>query len=314
MTHIALVSGGSGFIGSHLVEALCKNGYHVVNIDIKEPPFNPKGCEYYYCDLREEKQVRWIFEKYRFDVVFHLGALPLSKVSDIDWWITESQPYWETNVKGTYNILKQRSKAPVIFTSSANIYGNGRRFTETNPFQISSPYGLTKAIGESLIQYSSKPYVIFRLGTVVGERGRCFPNRLVWCAVNGEPVEIWNNGNTWRSIIDVNDVVRALMYYEKLEQYRSSLAGIYNVATWKETCGVELVEVISEIGEKRGHKLETKFVLEYPYGYCTHSTLDYWKLRTKEFIVQNSLQESLERLFDYYEGEDAVEPPTWNDD
>lgn len=237
-----------------------------------------------------------------FDRIYHLAAHPWSKEEDY----LQSVKTFDSNVVGTYNLLKGlRKNALFIFTSSANVYGNGVHFKETFPFHITSNYGLTKGTAEFVIKHSSQPYIIFRPGTVIGTRGRCFPNRLVWCAVNNVPVEIFNNGDTLRDIIDVQDVVNALLIADKLGR------GVYNLGSNTEISGKELVSLVSNIAKERGYKLQYSFVETYPKGYVPYSTLitklegsGLWKPRI-------TLEKSLNILFNYYKS-GGHEPPSWD--
>ena len=302
-----LVTGGAGFIGSHLVEALVNGGHKVIVTDdfssgIRENLLGVLGNitirNWDVCDFNPEV----------YDIVYHLAAKPWSKnreISDEEYYIQKFTMF-ETNVIGTYYQLQQFNQSDnlFVFTSTANVYGDGRKLKENSPFNIPSQYGYTKAVAERLVVLSGNPYVIFRPGTVIGPRGRCFPNRLVWCAVNDVPVEIFNNGNTWRDIIDVRDVVSALLLAEKLPH------GIYNLGSNVETRGNYLVKLIECIANKRGHSLKCNFVPWYPKGYVPESTLVTKLEGSGLWKPKYSLVETLETLFDYYE-KGGFEPPSW---
>lgn len=311
----SLVTGGAGFIGSHLVEELVQEGHDVSVIDDLSTGKLLNLNSIYGSKLKDRKInfLQWRVQNYTeiqeletFDRIYHLAARPWSKQGD---WVQKSKTFY-SNTVGTFNILKLVKKDSLfIFTSTANVYGHGTKFKESSPLNIISHYGFTKAIAENIIKYSDIPYVIFRPGTVIGPRGRCFPNRLVWCAVNNTPVEIFNNGDTLRDIIDVRDIVSALLITDKLPQ------GIYNLGTNKEIDGVELVSLVSDIAKERGFKLNYKYTSFMPEGYVAYSTLEtclddnLWKLKT--WAPRYSLEESIKTLFDYYEQEDSFEPPSW---
>ena len=166
-----LVTGGSGFVGSHLIQSLLEDREKVVNIDIKCPSHDRR--EFLRWDIvNPDPPVSSIEETY------HLAAIPWTRVKNESDWFAETQQAIRVNALGTYNILQLESEA-FIFSSTANVYGNGRQFKEDSPKRISSPYGYSKAIAEGMIELSGEKYTIFRFGTVIGPRGRCFPNRLV---------------------------------------------------------------------------------------------------------------------------------------
>lgn len=301
-----LVTGGAGFIGSHLVEALVHKGHEVTVVDdlSSGSKFNLESIKDDIHFIGWRVQTFHISKMKEFDVIYHLAARPWSK----EEFHLQAMKTFGSNVDGTYNLLKGIGKdALFIFTSTANVYGNGRKFTENSPFNISSTYGLTKGTAEFLIKHSSQPHVIFRPGTVIGPRGRCFPNRLVWCAVHNTPVEIFNNGDTLRDIIDVQDVVHALLVADKLPQ---GTYNTYNLGSNSEIRGKELVSLVSNIAKERGYKLHYTFTKFYPKGYVPYSTLDTVLDGSSLWKPQITLEKSLNSIFDYYE-KGGYEPPSW---
>lgn len=300
-----LVTGGAGFIGSHLVEALINKNHEVTVVDNlstgkKENLQNicSKLKNKILLDISQESErLSLLQEENQFNIIYHLAAQPWSIGNDI---LT-----FNTNVVGTYNILRSLWKeTKIIFISTANIYGNGRRFRESRKFVNCSVYGLTKYLGEEMVKNYGNFFVIFRPGTVIGTRGRCFPNRLVWCVINNKPVQIFNNGETIRDIIDVHDVVSALILAQDLPK------GTYNLGSNTEVSGKDLVLLVSEMAKARGYKLDYKFTSNYPSNYVPESSL---VTRLRKFILwkpKYHLIESLEGLFDFYE-KGGPEPSSW---
>lgn len=158
-----------------------------------------------------------------------------------------------------------------------------------------------------MITFSGRPFVIFRFGTVVGIRGRCFPNRLVWCTVNNVPVKIFNMGDTYRDLIDVRDVVSAMLSAKDLED------GIYNISCGMEISGKVLAHQVFNEAHDRGYDLQydlTEFVAP---GYVPYSTLDISKvLETGVWEPKITLKRTISDLFDYYEQAGVIEPPRWD--
>ncbi len=299
-----LVTGGSGFIGSHLVDTLVKREENVVNFDRVRP--RPGALKHNF--------IRGSIAHHHFnkapDVfgeIYHLAAKPWSKVKNPKSWIYEQQDAMRTNIYGTLRLLNQFPSALFTFASTANLYGSGRKFKETDDFVISSPYGYTKAVAERMIAFSDRPYIIFRFGTVVGVRGRCFPNRLIWCAINNIPVEIFNMGDTYRDLIDVRDVVSAMLSAKNLED------GIYNISCGMEISGKVLAHQVFNEAHDRGYDLQYKFTDFVAPGYVLYSTLDISKiLDTGVWKPKITLKQTISDLFDYYEGEGSIEPPRWD--
>jgi len=302
MTKI-LVTGGAGFIGSHLVETLVEKGHNVTVVDNfstgrMENLENVKNkIQIINLDIGKSFKLLRLLQKemLTFNVVYHLAAQSLSK--------NKMDNTFRTNLLGTVNILRYLCKdAKIIFTSTANVYGYGKKFKETDPFVCCSSYGFTKYIIECMLQISNFSYVIFRLSTVIGPRGRCFPNRLVWCAVNNKPIQIFNNGTTLRDIIDVEDVVTALLYALRMRN------GIYNLGSNTEVSGRFLTNFVNEVANERDYGLNYVFTNFCPENYISFSTLK-TKLRIRNF-PKVTLPQSIKTLFDYYE-HGGQEPPSW---
>lgn len=285
------------FIANHLIKTLKLSNHDITSFDIKEN-----------ADLNLDLSVSSLSKKLKphYDEIYHLAARSWAKVEDPDRWHFGSHPDFLTNSLGTQRLLTATDSNLFVFSSTANLYGNGRKFDEESPFDISSPYGYSKAIAERIISLSDRRHIIYRFGTVMGTRGRCFPNRLVWCAINNVPVKIFNNGDTYRDLIDVRDIVSALISAKNLED------GIYNISCGIEISGLELAEMVCDEARERGMNLEYKTTIFSAPGYVPHSTLDISKvLNTGAWEPRIPLKETITALFDYYE-KGGIEPPRWD--
>lgn len=297
----ALVTGGSGFIGSHLVQALLDKEIEVVIGDVNRSKIDHDSY-WVFLDVTKRENVKDILEKHDFDIIYHLAAVSLTLGED---WRHDYDTF-AANAMGTYNIASQCSDdATIVFSSTANLYGNVRKATESNPIKLSSMYGYSKCIAEQIISHFDLRHIIFRFGTVVGTRGRCFPNRLVWCVVNRKPVEFFNNGETSRDLVDARDVVDGLLIAERLPD------GVWNLGGEREISGRLLASVVRKEAELRGYDPNFSFVSTYPNGYVLHSTLDSLKLlSTGLWKPKIEFQDTIRTLFDYYE-HGGFEPPSW---
>ena len=215
-----MVTGGAGFIGSNLVDALVAKGWRVRVIDNlitgKKENLNPKA-EFYKLDIRNLAQIKPIFKGV--DYVFHVAALPRVQPS-IDDPITSH----DINVNGTFSVLLASYDAKVkkvIYSSSSSIYGgtSGKPLKENMPASPLSPYALHKYIGERYCQLFSEiynlPTVCLRYFNVYGQRQ---PLTGAYCLVigifvrqrlAGKPMTITGDGNNRRDYTSVIDVVRA---------------------------------------------------------------------------------------------------------
>lgn len=213
-----LITGGAGFIGSHLVDALIDKGYDVHIIDDlsmgKEKNINPRST--FHKIQIQDKRVEEIFKKINFIYVFHLAA-------QADVRRSCSDPMYDanSNIMGTLNILSLSRKYGLkkfIFSSSGGvIYGDVKTAaTETSPAQPISPYGISKFSDELYIIFFRKffPYTILRYANVYGERQdpsgeagvvSIFTKNML----NGEPCTLYGYGKPQRDYIYVRDVVKA---------------------------------------------------------------------------------------------------------
>ena len=163
-----LVTGGRGFIGSHLVKRLQQDDYDVVVVDIRNK---------HPVDITDFNQLKWVFKKHKFEAVVHLAAQAGVRRS-----FEEPELYERTNVLGTINLLECLREAPktrLILASSSSVYGNSQQipFREDDPvLNPLSVYAATKRAAELACQVYAKNYgiktTILRLFTVYGPRNR----------------------------------------------------------------------------------------------------------------------------------------------
>jgi UDP-glucose 4-epimerase len=236
-----LVTGGAGFIGSHLVDRLIKEGHKVIVVDnlstSQEENLNPKA-KFYKVDIRNSKLSR-VFEKEKPDTVFHFAAQISVKESEKD-------PLNDAgiNILGALNVFENCRKykiKKIIFASSAAIYGDVKIFPAKencleNPL---SPYGIAKLISEKYLNYFYNvyglPFTALRFANVYGPRQNSKGEAgviAIFCdkmLSKGKPI-IYGSGRQTRDFIFVGDVVEAnLLALEK------NNVGIFNIGTGKET-------------------------------------------------------------------------------
>ena len=222
-----LLTGGAGFIGSHVCEALLAEGCKVTVLDDFNDFYDPAIKEGHIAgfrdrislergDLRERKFVSEVFEKGGFDAVVHLAARAGVRPSLLD-----PRLYVSTNVDGTLNLLegcRENGIGHFIFASSSSVYGVNKKvpFAEEDPIQRTiSPYAATKLMGEQLCSNYSNLYgircVCLRFFTVYGPRQR--PDlaiaKFTRKILAGEAIEQYGDGSTARDYTFIDDIVTA---------------------------------------------------------------------------------------------------------
>lgn len=254
----AIVTGGAGFIGSHLVDKLIEQGIKVTILDNlstgKKQNINPKA-EFIDCDIFKDTYGDLIFLLNGADTVFHLAAKTTVQES-----IEKPSLYNNINVIGTLNLLEAAAAMKVkrfIFSSSSSVYGNAKVPTsEDHPLNPISPYALNKLIGEQYCKLYSEIYnidtVCLRYFNVYGDRMNNEGYKLVFPIFkeqisNNKPLTINNDGEQRRDFIHVNDVVRANILVAK---HSSNFNGdIYNVGNGKNYSINEIADMFG--GEKQ---------------------------------------------------------------
>ena len=212
-----LVTGGCGFIGSHLIDRLIGLGHEVTVIDNlssgKEENLNPKAKFICY-------DISNLWWDGSFDYVFHLAAIP-----GVPYSMEHPTKTHRVNITGTYNILKASRDGgvkKVIFASTAALYGDcSRPAKEDDPICPKSPYAFQKAVGEGYMRLFSEVYGLptlsLRFFNVYGERSDPkSPYALVIpifkaLKKQGKPLTIFGDGKQTRDFIHVSDVVDALI-------------------------------------------------------------------------------------------------------
>lgn len=260
-----LITGGAGFIGSHVGEALLARGDTLTVLDNFNRFYDPaikrsnvallKGAQLIEGDIRDQGLVGELFASQRFDGVVHLAAMAGVRPSLLDPLL-----YEDVNVRGTLILLEVARRQPglrFVFASSSSVYGANERvpFSETDDIHRPvSPYAATKRTGE-LHGYTYHhlygiPFTGLRFFTVYGERQRpeMAIHKFVKAAFEGTPVPFYGDGSTRRDytyIADIVDgVVRAL---DRCAGYE-----LYNLG---ESQTISLAELVAAIELATGRKM-----------------------------------------------------------
>ena len=251
----SIVTGGAGFIGSHLCEKLSSLGHEVIVIDNfsigkKNNLKNiKKKIKIYKKDIRNYDSIKNLFKNV--DNVFHLAAL-----ADIVPSIERPDEYFTTNVDGTYNVLKASIKNDIkrfIYSASSSCYGIPKIYPTNEKSQIMPqyPYALTKRIGEELVLHFSKIYKLnatsLRFFNVYGPRARTsgtygavFGVFLAQKIAN-HPYTVVGDGKQKRDFTYVSDVISSIIKTYKNKNVSSQ---IYNVGSGKSISVNRIVKLL----------------------------------------------------------------------
>ncbi len=246
----ALVTGGAGFIGSHLVERLLADGHTVTVIDNLSTGRRenlPSGITIHPATLGH---IRVKFEPLgRFDWMFHLAAL-----ADIVPSVERPEEYHRTNVDGTVEVLewaRSRGCLRFLYAASSSCYGLATEFPtpETATIAPQYPYALTKWVGEQYalhwMQVYGLPVVSLRLFNVFGQRQRTSGTYGAVMGVflaqkaNGQPLTVVGDGSQTRDFTYVTDVVDAMV-----KAAESDVTGVFNVGSGGTYAVNDLAEMI----------------------------------------------------------------------
>lgn len=263
-----LITGGAGFIGSHLVEYLLNKHptYNIVNLDALtyagdiernvNVVSNPR-YKFIYGNICDQHLVEDIFESHEISGIFHLAA-----ETHVDNSINTPRIFVETNVEGTLNLLeaarrhwqddKIKAKNPrFIHVSTDEVYGslgNTGYFTEDTPYAPNSPYSASKASSDFLVRSYfhtfSLPVIITNCSNNYGpaQHGEKLIPTIIRNALEGKKISIYGNGKNIRDWLYVLDHCTAL---DKVFQ-QGRLGESYNIGTHNEKTNVEIANLVCE--------------------------------------------------------------------
>jgi len=299
-----LVTGGAGFIGSHLVDRLVQEGHEVVVVDNlstgKRRNLN-RAARFFKLDIQSWRLER-VFRNERPNLVMHLAA-QMDVRKSVEDPIFDAQ----VNVLGTLNVLQQAIKhgvRKVVFSSSGGaIYGEQETYPapESHVTRPLSPYGISKLCGEQYLSYYQRvnglQAVSLRYGNVYGPRQdpdgeagvvAIFIQKLL----NNEQAVVNGNGRQTRDFVYVEDVVEA-----NLAVMGQETQGTYNVGTGEETSINDLLRILVT------HMNSTCKEVHGPAksGEQARSVIDSGKLRQElSWEPRTELSEGLKRTIDYF--------------
>mgnify|MGYP000436368053 CR=1 FL=1 len=314
-----LVTGGAGFIGSHLTEALLDAGHEVTviddlstgraeNLDAARRSGRLRTC--WSSILEEERLQEFVDEA---DVVYHLAA-----AVGVRLILDRPVETIETNILGTHRVLRCAAKGQkkVVVASTSEVYGKNDRVPLSEEDDgVFGPtvrsrwsYAVSKAIDEFLaLAYwrdRGVPVVIVRYFNTIGPRqvgryGMVVP-RFVRQALAGEPITVYGDGEQVRSFTDVSDVVRATI---ELARHPAAVGQVFNVGSGVAVTINELAARVKALTGSRSEIVHIPFQRAYEPGFeePRRRVPDVTKLREIiHFTPQVDLDTSLRRVIEYY--------------
>ncbi len=299
-----LVTGGAGFIGSNIVDALIEKGHEVAIVDNlstgKEENINPEAS-FFHVDITDYEALEGVFQSFKPEVVFHVAA-------QIDVRKSVEEPSFdaEVNVVGSVNLFGlcvQYGVQRIVFSSTGGaLYGELKELPakEDSPIKPLSAYGVSKYCTEQYLNYFKRLYgierVILRYGNVYGPRQdplgeagviAIFTNKIL----NGEPPMVFGDGNQTRDYVFVEDVVRANLLSITGKE------GVYNIGTGIETSVNQIIELFSKILSKEIKPMHT----QPRKGEVLRISLDNKKAKEElRFSIEYNLEHGLLKTIDWY--------------
>ena len=320
-----LVTGGAGFIGSHVIRRLVNKypEYSIYNLDALTYAGNLENLKdieakenytFLQGDIIDEKYINSIFNTYKFDAIIHLAA-----ESHVDRSITDPLMFAKTNVLGTINLLnafnstwKNKWKGKRFYhISTDEVYGSlgeSGLFKETTAFNPNSPYAASKASSDHFVRAFGKtydmPYVISNCSNNYGPYQ--FPEKLIPLSINNilnnKSLPIYGDGNNIRDWLYVIDHASAI----DLIFHKGKDSETYNVGGFNECKNIDLVKLLCQQVDKilkrklgTSEKLIT-FVKDRP-GHDLRYAIDASKLNTElGWRPSVTIEEGLSKTIDWY--------------
>lgn len=319
-----LITGGAGFIGSHVVRLFVKKypDYKIINLDsltyagnlenLKEVEGSP-NYHFAKVDLLDEIHLNKVFNDYQVTEVIHLAA-----ESHVDRSISDPLAFVRTNVIGTVNLLNaaksfwKDNKGHLFYhVSTDEVYGSldqGGFFTETTPYDPQSPYSASKASSDHFVRAYANTY---HMNTVISNCSNNygpnqFPEKLIPLCINNiksnKPLPVYGKGENIRDWLFVSDHANAIDEVF----HRGRVGETYNIGGFNEWKNIDIVKLLCNImdrklGRKEGESAQLITYVKDRAGHDLRYAIDAAKIN-EELGWKPSLQfeEGIEKTVDWY--------------
>ena len=320
-----LITGGAGFIGSHVVRRFVKNypNYNIFNLDALTYAGNLENIKdiedrsnykFVKGDILDENFINNLFVQHQFDGVLHIAA-----ESHVDRSISDPLAFVKTNVIGTMNLLNAAKKLWIgkfegklfYHISTDEVYGSlGETglFTETTAYNPNSPYSASKAASDHFVRAYGEtyglPYVITNCSNNYGPNH--FPEKLIPLFINNimekKPLPVYGDGNYTRDWLFVEDHAVAIdLIFHKGRKHET-----YNIGGFNEWKNIDLVKLLcaqmdSKLGRKAGESSELITYVKDRPGHDLRYAIDASKINLElGWKPSVTFEEGLERTIDWY--------------
>lgn len=291
-----LITGGAGFIGSHVCDLLIKNGYNVIIVDNLSSGFNSnlnKNAKFYNLDINS-KNLENVFKENKIDYVFHFAAQ-----ASVSFSTNNPTEDATENILGSINVLKFSKKYEIkkfITISTAAVYGLPEYLPvdEEHPVTCLSFYGLSKLTMEKYTQLFGLDYIIFRFANVYGPRQSAHGEAGVVAIFadkmkNNEEITINGDGEQTRDFVYVEDIAKICIAAIQSDVKNE----IINVSTAQ---AISINRLFSVMSTKYNYK-KAPIHGEERVGDIKHSILDNKKCKTFfGFVPQTTVEDGLNAL------------------
>jgi UDP-glucuronate 4-epimerase len=272
-----LITGGAGFIGYHLAQALIKQGADVILLDNFNDFYNPElkrqnvrdlqmigHAPVHVVDILDREKLRKVFGETRPETIVHLAAWAGVRPS-----LEKPELYAAVNVTGTVNMLqlaREFSTRCFIFGSSSSVYGGSTRvpYREDDPVDRPvSPYAATKRAGELLCHTYACNYSMhitcLRLFTVYGPRQRpeMAIHKFAQLMFSGKEIPIFGNGDSSRDYTYVEDIVSGILAAMEVNAH-------FEIVNLGESQAITVLEMVEQLENALGKKAQLRFFPEQP--------------------------------------------------
>ena len=312
-----IVTGGSGFIGTNLVNFLIKKKFFVINIDkltyssnkYNGTIRNKFNYKFFKLDINNKKKLNILIKRYRPKAIFNLAA-----ETHVDRSIDAPSEFIKSNIVGVFNLLeefreftKKNKKAKLIHISTDEVYGDvlKGRSKEIDPYKPSSPYAASKASSDHLVYSYVRTFNINAMITNCSNNygphqhpEKLIP-KLIYNIINNKPLPLYGKGKNSREWIFVDDHCEALFKIFK----NGTKGEFYNIGSNINSSNLDIAKLLIHISKKKirlGKNVKIKFVKDRP-GHDFRYALDSKKvLRKLKWKSKVNLRKGLENTFNWY--------------
>jgi CDP-glucose 4,6-dehydratase len=304
-----IITGGAGFIASHLVEELLLKQATVLAVDIIVHPSSyfakkelQKKTQVALFDITDRGVTENIFKEFKPDYIFHLAAQAIVESAYQDPYST-----FQINIMGTVSVLEAAKKVKakgIIVASSDKAYGKTKEaYTEASPLQGDHPYDVSKSCTDLIAQTYYKTYgmpiVITRFGNVYGE-GDLHLNRIIpgicESIITKKPLLIRSNGKYIRDYIYVKDVANGYLFL--LNHLRRIKGEAFNISSEETYSVIDLLKKSEKMMQKKiPYKIMSTAKNEIPYQH-----LDCTKIKKLGWKTQFTFPDVFQNVLEWYKG------------